>query len=177
MDADSNRPLTSGDNLWADKGARAELHVGSTAIRMSAETSLSFLDLDDHSTQLRLSLGSVLLRVRHFDDGDNFEVDTPNLAFAVQAAGEYRIDVNSDGNQTVTTVWHGRGEATGGGNSYDVVAGQQARFDGTDQLDHEIAQIGSSDDFANWALTAISGKTGGVGELHFSGSNRLRRFG
>jgi hypothetical protein len=152
VDVDSNRPLTSGDNLWADKGARAELHVGSTAIRMSAETSLTFLDLDDHSTQLRLSLGSVLLRVRHLDDGDDFEVDTPNLAFAIQAAGEYRIDVNADGNQTVTTVWKGRGEATGGGNSYDVVAGQAARFDGTDQLDHEIAQIGGSDDFANWSF-------------------------
>jgi hypothetical protein len=152
VDVDTNRPLTSGDNLWADKGARAELHVGSTAIRMNAETSLTFLDLDDHSTQLRLSLGSVLLRVRHLDDGDNFEVDTPNLAFAVQAAGEYRIDVNADGNQTVTTVWKGRGEATGGGSSYDVVAGQEARFDGTDQLDHEIAQIGGSDDFANWSF-------------------------
>jgi hypothetical protein len=152
VDVDSNRPLTSGDNLWADKGSRAELHVGSTAIRMNAETSLTFLDLDDHSTQLRLSLGSVLLRVRHLDDGDDFEVDTPNLAFAVQSAGEYRIDVNADGNQTVTTVWKGRGEATGGGSSYDVVAGQAARFDGTDQLDHEISQIGSTDDFANWSF-------------------------
>jgi len=152
VDVDSNRPLTSGDNLWADKGGRAEMHVGSTAIRMNSETSLTFLDLDDHSTQLRLSLGSVLLRVRHLDDGDNFEVDTPNLAFAIQAAGEYRVDVNADGNQTLTTVWHGRGEATGGGYSYDVVAGQQARFDGTEQLDHEIAQIGSSDDFANWSF-------------------------
>jgi hypothetical protein len=152
VDVDSNRPLTTGDNLWADKGARAELHVGSTAIRMSSETSLTFLDLDDHWTQLRLSLGSALLHVRHLDDGDNFEVDTPNLAFAIQAAGEYRIDVNSDGNETVTTVWHGRGQATGGGNSYDVVAGQRARFDGTDQLDHEIGQIGSSDDFSNWSF-------------------------
>jgi len=28
-----NRPLTTGDNLWTDKDARAELHVGSTALR------------------------------------------------------------------------------------------------------------------------------------------------
>src|ERR1700720_2870179 len=62
-----NRPLTTGDNLWADKDSRAELHVGSTAIRMDSETSLSFLDLDDHNTQLRLSLGAVQLRVRHLD--------------------------------------------------------------------------------------------------------------
>jgi hypothetical protein len=52
----------------------------------------------------------------------------------------------------LTTVWHGRAEATGGGYSYTVVAGQQAVFNGTDQLDHEIAQIPNSDDFDEWAF-------------------------
>src|ERR1700674_3739079 len=45
VEAVPNRPLTTGDNLWADKDSRAELHVGSTAIRMDSETSLTFLDL------------------------------------------------------------------------------------------------------------------------------------
>jgi hypothetical protein len=148
----ANRPLTTGDNLWADKNSRAELHVGSLAMRMNSETSLTFLDLDDRTTQLRLSLGSLILRVRHLDDGDLLEVDTPNIAFNIQGTGEYRVDVNSDGTQTVTTVWHGRGEATGGGYSYTVVAGQQATFSGTDQLDHEIAQIHPSDDFDKFAF-------------------------
>jgi hypothetical protein len=147
-----NRPLTTGDNLWADKDSRAELHIGSTAMRMDSETSLTFLDLDDHNSQLRLSLGTLLVRVRHLDDGDLFEVDTPNLAFTIQSPGEYRIDVNADGNQTMTTVWHGRAEATGGGYSYTVVAGQQAVFDGTDELDHQIRQLPRSDDFDAWAF-------------------------
>jgi hypothetical protein len=148
----SNRPLTTGDNLWADKDSRAELHVGSTAIRMDSETSVTFLDLDDHMTQLKLSQGSIVLRVRHLDDGDTMEVDTPNLAFDIQTTGEYRIDVNGDGNETDTTVWHGRGEATGGGASFVVVAGQRARFSGTDELDHEIGQIPGSDDFDNFSF-------------------------
>src|ERR1700689_2658694 len=107
VQAVTNRPLTTGDNLWADKDSRAELHLGSTAIRMDAETSLTFLDLDDHNTQIKLSLGSVIVRVRHLDDGDLFEVDTPNLAFNIQRTGEYRFDVNSDGSETDTTVWQG----------------------------------------------------------------------
>jgi uncharacterized protein DUF6600 len=148
-----NRPMTTGDNLWADQNSRAELHVGSTAFRMGAETSMTLLDLDDRTVQLRLSMGSLMLRVRHLDDGDLLEVDTPNLAFQVQSVGEYRIDVNQDGTETVTTVWHGRGEVTGGGASYMVVAGQSARFRGTDQLDHEIDQLPGSDDFANWAFS------------------------
>jgi hypothetical protein len=147
-----NRPLTTGDNLWADKDSRAELHVGSTGIRMDSETSVSFLDLDDRTLQLRLSLGAVELRVRHLDDGDLLEVDTPNLAFTIQRSGDYRIDVNEAGTETITTVWQGRGEATGGGYSYNVVAGQRATFTGGDELDHEIGQIPQRDDFDEWCM-------------------------
>src|SRR5690349_1565628 len=110
-----NRPLTSGDNLWSDQNSRAELHVGSTAIRLAAQTSLTFLDLNDNTTQLRLSEGSIIVRLRHLDDGDLVEVDTPNLAFDLQRTGEYRIDVDNAGNVTNVSVWSGRGEVTGGG--------------------------------------------------------------
>src|SRR6516162_8123480 len=40
VQAVANRPLTTGDNLWADKDSRAELETGSTSIRMDSETSL-----------------------------------------------------------------------------------------------------------------------------------------
>ena len=146
-----NRPLTTGDNLWADKDSRAELQTGSTSIRMDSETSVTFLDLDDRTTQLKLSQGSIIVHVRHLDDEDQFEIDTPNLAFQIQRTGEYRIDVSADGNESDATVWHGRAEATGGGASYMVVAGQRASFTGTDQLDHEIAQIRNADDFDNFS--------------------------
>lgn len=150
LTAVQNRPLTTGDNLWSDKDSRAELHIGSTAIRMDSETSLSFLDLDDRTIQLKLSLGAIEFRVRHIDDGDLVEVDTPNLAFTIQHPGQYRVDVNSDGTQTLATVWQGHAEATGGGYSYTVVAGQRAAFSGTDQLEHEIMQIPRRDDFDQW---------------------------
>ena len=42
-----NRPLTTGDRLWADAGARAEVQVGGAAIRMNASTSVAVLNLDD----------------------------------------------------------------------------------------------------------------------------------
>lgn len=147
-----NRPLTTGDNLWTDQGARAELHVGSTAIRLAPETSMTVLDLDDRTLQLRLSEGTLNLRVRHLDDGDLIEVDTPNLAFGLQRTGEYRIDVDSNGNVTTVNVLSGRGEVTGGGYSYTVVAGQSARFSGSDQLNYDIGQLPVADDFDNWAL-------------------------
>jgi len=42
-----NRPMTTGDKLWTDQGARAELHVGSAVIRLAGQTGFSFLNLDD----------------------------------------------------------------------------------------------------------------------------------
>jgi len=152
VNAVPNRPLTSGDNLWTDQGSRAELHIGSTAVRLAAETSLTLLDLNERTTQLRLSEGTVILRLRHLDDGDLVEVDTPNLAFNLQRTGEYRIDVDSNGDVTKVSVWSGRGEVTGGGYSYTVVAGQSARFSGSDQLNYDIAQMPRPDGLDNWAF-------------------------
>src|SRR5215813_2283806 len=42
-----NYPIYNGDHLWADTGSQAELHIGSTAIRMASETALAVLNLDD----------------------------------------------------------------------------------------------------------------------------------
>jgi len=152
VEATRNRPMTTGDNLWADKDSRAEFQIGSTSFRMDSETSVTFLQLDDRTTQFRLSQGSVIFRVRHLDDDDQFEVDTPNSAFVIQRAGEYRVDVNAGGDETDTTVWQGRAEVTGGGASYTVIAGQRARFTGTNELNHEIDQIPDPDDFTQFAF-------------------------
>jgi hypothetical protein len=152
VSAVANRPLTTGDNLWTERNSRAELHVGSTSVRMGPETSLTFLQLDDRTAQFRLSEGSMILRVRHLDDDDLVEVDTPNAAFSVLKNGEYRIDVDRDGNETYITAWHGRGEVTGGGSSYVVVGGQRARFFGMDSLNYDISEIPRSDDFDDWAF-------------------------
>ena len=147
-----NRPLVTGDTLWADNGARAELHVGSTAIRLGSGTEITLLDLSDRALQVRLAQGSLILRIRHLDDEDTVEVDTPNLAFSPVTTGDYRIDVDPQGMETVATVWQGRGEATGGGQNYQVLAGQQVRFRGEGALDFDIEQIARADSFAAWAF-------------------------
>lgn len=153
LDAVPNRPLTTGDNLWADRDARAEVQIGSTSVRLNSETSVTFLDLDDNVTQLRLSVGSVFFRVRHLRDGETFEVNTPNLAFNVYQPGEYRVDVNQNGDQTNAVVRRGEAEITGGGNSYRLESGQQGTFSGVDQLSYDVGQIGDNDEFSQWSLS------------------------
>src|SRR3984957_9965189 len=146
-----NRPMVTGDNLWADENSRAEAYIGSTALRLGPKTGITFLNIDDRTAQIRLAQGSLIVRVRHVDDDDTYEVDTPNLSFVLLQPGEYRIDVSEDGSQTVATVWQGRGEVTGGGFSYIVVANQSATFTGSDHLDYDLGQVPQQDDFDQWA--------------------------
>ncbi len=151
-DAVPNRPLTSGDNLWTDRGARAELHVGSTAIRLGAETGITFLDLDDHNLQLRVAQGRTMVRVLHIDDDELVEIDTPNIAFQITRPGEFRVDVQPDGQTTVLDLMNGRGEVIAGGGNYTVVAGQEAIFTGTDNVSYDIDPLPNPDDFDRWAF-------------------------
>ncbi len=128
LEAVPNRPLTTGDNLWVDRDSRAEVQIGSTSIRLGPETSLTFLELGNDVTQLRLSMGSVFFRVRHFGGDDTFEVDAPNLAFNVNRGGEFRLDVNGNGDQTTATSGVERPKLPVGATLIDCRPGSRVRF-------------------------------------------------
>jgi hypothetical protein len=146
-----NRPITTGDKLWTDNGARAELHLGSAAIRLSGNTGFSFLNLDDRTTQIRITEGTVNVRVRRLEDDETFEVDTPNLAFSILRAGNYKIDVNEGGDTTVVLVRNGEGEVTGGGSAYTVHPREIGTFSGIDQIEADVQSFGGDDDdFDHW---------------------------
>src|SRR5438552_19012550 len=59
-----NRPVTTGDHLWSDQGGRAEVTIGSTAVRLGANTNVDVLNLDSRTTQLRIVQGTLNVRVR-----------------------------------------------------------------------------------------------------------------
>ena len=146
-----NRPMTTGDKLWSDDNSRAELHLGYAVIRLSDHTGFSFLNLTDNVTQLRLTEGTLNIRVRRLGDDETFEVDTPNLALSVLRPGSYRISVNEAGDATMVAVRGGQGEITGGGSAYTIHAREEGAFSGTDQLDADIrGGQGDEDDFDQW---------------------------
>ncbi|MFZ0321846.1 MAG: DUF6600 domain-containing protein [Candidatus Sulfotelmatobacter sp.] len=152
IDAVTNRPLVTGDNLWTDVDSKAEVHIGSTALRLGSKTGITLLEVSDHAAQIRLAQGSLIVKVRHVDAEDSYEIDTPNIAFVVAQPGDYRIDVSEDGSRTDVTVWRGRGEVTGSGSSYTLAASQYASFTGSDQLDYQVGQLQMEDGFDTWAL-------------------------
>jgi hypothetical protein len=146
----ANRPVTIGDKLWTDKNSRAELQIGSAAIRLGSETGFSFLNLSNNMTQIRLTAGVVSIHLRHLVENEAMEVDTPNLAFSLLRPGDYRLEVNDEGNLTVVSVRSGEGEVTGTGQAFTVHSNQRVTFTGTDQLASDIDGTGNFDEFDRW---------------------------
>ena len=129
-----NRPMTTGDKLWSDNDSRAEMQLDGSLIRLSNDTGVAFLNLSDNVTQIQLSVGTLLIRVRRLDDDETYEVDTPNLALSILRAGLYRLSVNEAGDTTIITVRTGEGEVTGRGAAYRVRHSESESFTGTEQL-------------------------------------------
>src|SRR5260370_17003219 len=101
---------------------------------MSDRTGFSFLNLTDNTAQLQLPAGTLRVRVKRLGENENFEIDTPNLAFSILRPGVYKIHVDEDGSSTVIKVRSGEGEVTGGGSAYTVHAREAATFSGTAEL-------------------------------------------
>ena len=150
VDASVNRPLIAGDNIWVSDRGRSELHVGSAALRLGANTAFQFLNLDDQVVQIRLSEGTLTVRLRYLAQNQVFEVDTPNVAFTLVRPGEYRIDANPDSQTTRITVRDGEGEVTGGGDTFPVYARQQVAVTGYDQIDYRLASAPGPDSWDQW---------------------------
>lgn len=146
-----NHPMTSGDQVWVDKGGRSELHFGSTALRLGSQTSMAISTLDDTTLQLSLNQGTMNLNVRTLPQGQIIEVDTPNLAFTVQSAGEYRLNVDPNGQTTAVIVRSGNGLAQGdSGARVPVGLQQQIVFIGTALQQVSADSAPPYDGFDNW---------------------------
>ena len=146
-----NRPITTGDRLWSDARARAEIQIGGAVIRMHAETGVSILNLDDEIVQLQLTQGTLNVRVRRLERNQAFEIDTPNLAFTLRQPGEYRIEVDPDGNATEIYVRRGQGEAYGEGAAYVIDSRQSFRFTGIGLREYDYIAQPRADEFDRWA--------------------------
>jgi hypothetical protein len=151
--ADVNRPLTTGDKLWTDQNSRAELDIGSAAIRLGDTTGFSFLNLDDKTAQMQVTAGTLIVRVRSLGEGETLEVDTPNLAVSLLQPGQYRVGVNEAGDTTVVEVAEGDAQAIGNGQGFPIHAQQRGEFTGTERLSSVLGTLGAPDELDSWSLS------------------------
>lgn len=146
-----NRPLTIGDRLWVPPGGHADIVAGPDAIRLGSGTDLTLLDLREQDVQLSLSQGTLDLQVRAYEPGQRVEVDTPNLAFQLQSAGDVRLNVNPAADTTAATLRAGVGMAYGDNAApYALEPGQRVQFAGQ-SLTVVAAEANPPDDaFDRW---------------------------
>jgi hypothetical protein len=148
VQAQLNRPLVTGDKLFTDGGARAALEIGAASIRMDQNTNFDFLNLDDNNAQMELTQGSLNLRVRRLYDNQSYEIDTPTLAFVINRVGEFRVDVQGNGQGSVVTVLSGGGDVYGeGGARFRVEEGQSVTFNDSQLHDYYVSDLPSPDAF------------------------------
>jgi hypothetical protein len=145
-----NLPLGTGDNLWVAPGGRAELHAGSTALRLASESGLDVLRLDNRALQLGLPQGSLELQVQPGPEVDSVEVDTPDGAVLLDRAGDYRVDAAVNGAPDRVTVRSGQAEVTSAGVTVPVNAGTTMELAGGQAPHYDLVAAGEPDGFDQW---------------------------
>ncbi len=144
-----NYPLTTGDHLWTDQDGEAEIHVDSTAIRLASNTEFSFLNLDDQTMQIRLSTGSLNVRLRHLDPEEVVEIVTPNSSLSLTQPGSYRVDVEETGDSSLT-VRSGEAMVTAGDSSFPVYSDQAVDITGLDSPTYQVSTADPPDEWDQW---------------------------
>jgi len=149
-EASLNRPVTTGDRLYTDQGARAELEVGPFAVRLSGATDVTLANLNDQLMQLGVGQGSLRVTIYQMPPNNSVEVDTPNGALILQAAGSYRVDTAADGNSTQVTVNAGTLQISAGDLSQTLQSGQAVQLTGTGPVAASNLSVPPPDDFDRW---------------------------
>ena len=143
-----NRPMVIGDRLLTGDDGRAVLELGDASVRIDNDSAFDFLNLDQDNVQIELSQGTLNLAVHQLDQGENFEVDTPTVAFVASAPGVYRIDDSPNGTGSIVTVFRGSGTVYGeNGVSRQVAEGTSYRFNDSALASVDVTGLPQPDDF------------------------------
>jgi hypothetical protein len=147
--ASINWPVTSHDVLWSGAGARAEIRIGSTIVRLDSGTELEIVQLDDQVVRVRLHRGSIAVRVADRDKAREFELTTDHGSVVWMEPGRYRFDY-ADYTTTVS-AWRGQLHFAGFGQTYAIGQGQNAEIWYSGTLDSRLTEL-RRDDFYDWSL-------------------------
>jgi hypothetical protein len=145
--AQVNWPVTSGSVITTARGARTELRIGSTSIRLDSDSSLEVTQLDDANLRLRLHYGSASVRVPNEDVVPGFELETPQARVRLQQGARLRVDAERVRDTSGVEVFDGVALVAGGGSELTLRAGKAAEI-GDDDVRTLLAQ---RDEFDDWS--------------------------
>jgi hypothetical protein len=145
-----NRPVTTGDRVATDSGARAALEIGSTSVYLDQGSDLEVRRLDDDAVELVLLQGAASVRVRSPEVAREVELDTHEGRFAPQGPGLFRVDTSDQG--SFAAVFAGELQFDAPDSTLALRPGQRAEFwqDAGDNATHYSWADLTSDAFDLW---------------------------
>jgi hypothetical protein len=143
-----NRPVTSGDQFATPPGARLEISIGSSTLRLDGDTELVLQRLDDDAVVLQLRRGSVAVQAVSAEMAAQFEVHTREGRFRLREPGSYRIDHLDDTSHA--TAWRGTLRFEGSDSLLVIGRGQHAEIWLEGRSTHYRWAEDQRDDFAAW---------------------------
>jgi hypothetical protein len=143
-----NRPVTSGDQFATPPGARLEISIGSSTLRLDGDTELVLQRLDDDAVVLQLRRGSVAVQAVSAEMAAQVEVHTREGRFRLREPGSYRIDHRDDTSHA--TAWRGTLRFEGSDSLLVIGRGQHAEIWLEGRSTHYRWAEDRRDDFADW---------------------------
>lgn len=151
-----NYPLSVGDAVWTEPGAHAVVEIGPAAYRLDGGTELDAIQIDQHVAHLRVSQGSVNLRLGILPPGDSYLIDTPRGTVALREAGLFRIDAGTADRPTHIVAFRGAAEFDGPGSNFVVQPGQAVDVSGDQTLVYD-ARPADQTPLDRWAAARDAG--------------------
>lgn len=150
--ASVNTPLMAGDLVYAGEQSRMELTLApGKFLRMAENTTAEILNFTPSLAQIKLAQGTATLFAHRFDQSRALEIDTPNVAITILRGGLYRVDVDEDGNTTIS-VWKGEVEANANGSRVLVHSRESISIDGVHNPQYEINIVAIEDAWDLWNI-------------------------
>lgn len=150
-DAVLNRPITSGDRVYAGADGRAELQIGTASVHLDRSTGFEFIELDDDVNQMSLTEGVATIRIRTLGDRERIQVETPNATVRFLHPGDYTVQVDPESDRTIVRTRNGEAEVSGASKSFRVRADEEGVFTGLDGLTATIGRLPPRTAFESWA--------------------------
>ena len=144
-----NWPVTGGWRIETGRGGRAEVRIGSTALRLDEDTTVDFARLDDHSVQVALLRGGLSLRLRSREILGELELLTQRERMVFEDVGRYRIDVDRPAGLTAVTAFFGRVRIGINRSTFVVGGGQRGELSASPMTSFEITAA-AADPFDDW---------------------------
>jgi len=150
--ASLNWPLTSGYRMTSGPLARAEVRIGSLAVRLDGDSDVDFNRIDDELIQIVVQRGTVALRVRSRDVLPEIDLVTPRERIVLDDVGRYRIDVDRAAGITSLTTFVGAARIATGRMTFSVRSGQRGELGTSPGTGFTIVQP-APDTFDDWVAS------------------------